>query len=231
MGKCSQCDERFILPIPCPEKLLEWAASASWRRLTRFVNLSGARGHSQDTIDQFVEVFTQRRWSEENAVHREMSKTGKALTHRERAWQKSELKLRRKSILDEMRSFTPREFDRLIVDIFESQGMTAQLVSGSANEGFDVKIWGTDGEFWGIAQCNRYAESNKIGASRIRDFAGAFMLSGATKGFYFTTSSYTRTAKRTARGFPWLTVYDGFSFVKYIEDIKFEIEKWTHQTV
>ena len=225
MGRCSQCNERFILPIPCPATLLDWAKSTSWRRLTRFVTLSGARGHQRHTIDQFVEIFTQRRFAEEHAVHRATSETGRSLTQSESEWQRSERRLQRRSILEELISFSPYEFERLIADVFSSRGMSAQAVGGAADNGIDVKIWDGSGKFWAIAQCKRYAIDNKIGASQIRDFAGAFMLSNVEKGFFFTTSTYTRHAKRTARGYPWLKLYDGDSFVKYIEELKYEIDR------
>ncbi len=224
-GLCSQCNERFILPIPCPSMLIDWAKSTTWRRLTRFVKLSGARGHSLNTIDQLIEVVNNRRWLEENKTYLAASETGRILSQQEKIWLRSERKLQRKSILDEVRSFTPGEFEKLIADIFSSQGMIAQAVGGTADNGIDVKISDQEGEFWAIAQCKRYSENNKIGASQIRDFAGAFMLSRATKGFFFSTSSYTRHAKRTARGYPWLTIYDGQSFVHYIEELKYKIDR------
>ena len=224
MGRCSQCDERFILPIPCPDQLLEWANSTTWKRLTRFVTLSGARGHDRPTIDRLIEVFTQRRWAEEHKTYRETSETGRSLTRREKIWQKAERRIQFKSILEEILSFTPYEFEQLVADVFSSKGLTARAVGGGGDDGIDVKIWGENGEFWAIAQCKRYATDNRIGASQIREFAGAFLLSNAKKGFFFTTSSFTRHAKKTARGYPWLTIYDGQDFVRYIEKLKFEIE-------
>ena len=224
MGRCSQCDDRFILPIPCPDDLLTWANSTTWERLTRFVTLSGARGHTQGTIDKFVEIVNQRRWAEEHKTYREASDSGESLTRREEIWERTERRIQRRSILDEIISYTPDEFEKLIADVFSTLGMTARTVGGSGDDGIDVKIWDETGKFWAIAQCKRYAIHNKIGASQIRDFAGAYMLSNATKGFFFTTSSFTKHAKRTARGYPWLTIYNGQSFVKYIEDLKFEID-------
>ena len=224
MGRCSQCSERFILPIPCPERLLEWAESTSWRRLTRFVDLSGARGHCQDTMGRFIEVFNQRRWDQEHAHHRSSTDIRQERSFRQTAWQKTDLKMERDSILGELISFTPLQFEELVADIFSSLGMTARAVGGSADNGIDVKIWGSDGQLFGIAQCKRYAKTNKIGASQIREFAGSYMMSKASKGFFFTTSSYTRNAKKTARGFPWLTIYNGYTFTKYIQDIKFTSE-------
>ncbi len=54
---------------------------------------------------------------------------------------------------------------------------------------------------------------------QIREFGGAFMLSNVPHGFFFTTGTLTRHARKTARGFPWLTVYDGPELVRYAERI------------
>ena len=226
MGRCSQCDKRFILPIPCADRLLEWAESTTWRRLTRFVDLSGVKGHEFDTVGQFIEIFNKRRWNEEHATHRAIPNPGASLTIREKAWRKTDLKMQREAMLDELISFTPRQFEELIADIFSSQGMHARAVGKSADNGIDVKIWNKTGQFFGVAQCKRYAISNKIGATQIREFAGSYLLSNASKGFYFTTSSFTRHAKKTARGYLWLTLYDGFTFTKYIQEIRYELDKF-----
>ena len=223
MGKCSQCDERFVLPIPCPERLLEWAQSAPWRRLTTFVDNCGPRGHCPNVVDQFVEIVTQRRFVEEHATYRQTSENGRSLSRREEQWQKSERKILRTKRLDELRQMDPTDFEKLVADIFAVQGLAARSVGRTADDGIDVKIWATDGSFWAIVQCKRYAASNRITSGQIREFAGAYLLSNARKGFYFTTSSYTRHAKRTARGYPWLTLYSGKTFVKYLESLELAI--------
>jgi restriction endonuclease Mrr len=169
-------------------------------------------------------VFTQRRWAEEHATYRAASETGESLSFRERIWRKSERNLKRRSILKEVRAMSPSDFEKLIADIFSSQGMVAHAVGGTADDGVDVRIHDRDGNLWAIAQCKRYASKNKISAFQIREFAGAFMLSKAQTGFFFTTSSFTKHAKKTARGFPWLTIYNGQSFVRYVEELKFQFD-------
>lgn len=227
MGRCARCNERFILPIPSAEDLLAWAESTTWSKLTRFVDHGGASGHSTATVDKLVEIVTKRRWAEEHKTYREASPKGKSLTRREQIWESNDRKVQRRSILEEVISFSSHEFEKLIADIFSSMGMTARAVGGSGDDGIDVKIWDQSGEFLAIAQCKRYADGNKVSAPQIREFAGAFMLSKAKKGYFFTTSSFTKGAEQTAQKYPWLTIYDGKSFVKYIEKLKYEIDRQT----
>ena len=82
-----------------------------------------------------------------------------------------------------------------------------------------------DGSKWGVAQCKRYDVGNRVSASEVREFGGAFMFSGPKNGFFFSTGLLTRNAKRTARGFPWPTTYNGPQLVNYIEKINSRIEE------
>jgi len=217
----SDLSSRFLVPTSFSNGQVQLHGS-DWHGSWHYLELADI--HATQSINS-------SRWLI-NAVgpKKTQSETGRLLSRREQIWQKSERKLQRKSILDEVRTFSPYEFEKLIADIFSSRGMAAHAVGGTADDGIDVKIWDRNGNFWAIAQCKRYAADNKIGASQIRDFAGAYMLSKAKKGFFFCTSSYTRHAKRTARGYPWLTIYDGQSFVRYIEELKYRIDHqntWT----
>ncbi len=223
-GRCSQCNARFMLPIPDPDRLLKWASSAPWSKLLQFVNNRGAAGHSRDTVREFVDILERRRWAEEYRVRREMSQSRPPLSRRERIWAESDSRLRRRRSLDELRNLGPYEFERFVADLFNAQDYVAKAVGGTADRGIDVVVCTRDGTKWGVAQCKRYAANTRVTASDIRDFGGAFMLSGAEKGFFFTTGVFTRNARRTARGFPWLTTYNGSQLVDYIEQIHRQIE-------
>lgn len=223
-GECSQCKTEVMLPIPDAKRLLDWASSAHWDNLEEFVNNEGARGHSFNTICKFIRIFERRRWTEENRIQRE-SQNSPVLSRREEIWTASDRRLQRRQSLEELRSFDPYKFERFIAELFELQGYIAKATGGTNDGGIDVQIRGQDGILWGVAQCKRYNAHTRISAAEIRDFGGAFMLSGAGRGFFFTTSVLTRNAKRTARGFPWLTTYNGRQLVDYIEKINTQIEE------
>jgi len=213
-----------MVPIPCPEKLLEWAKSTTWRRLTRFIDMRGARGHSPETIDRFVKIQERRRWDQENKTYRERSNRNRVLTNRERIWNATQRKIEVEKTLSELRAIDPYEFERLVADIFDSQGYRAMAVGGVGDGGIDVKVWDQQGELWAIAQCKRYDATNIISPTQIRDFAGAFLISNAKEGFFFTTSDYSKSARRAAREYPWLSLFNGKQFVNYATELKYEFE-------
>ncbi|NOZ41365.1 MAG: restriction endonuclease [Planctomycetes bacterium] len=194
--------------------------------MLRFIDNSGARGHSRDTIDDLVRVFEIRRWAEEERVRREtaLAQNKPLLTQRERNRYAFEKRLQRQRSLEDLQKLDPSEFERFVADLFKAQGYNAEAVGGCADQGIDVRISLSDGSLWGVAQCKRYDNQNRVSASEIRDFGGAFMLSGAENGFFFTTGRLTRHAKRTAKGFRWLTTYNGPQLVDYIEKINKMLE-------
>ncbi|MCA9025778.1 MAG: zinc-ribbon domain-containing protein [Planctomycetaceae bacterium] len=117
---CSKCGAKFMLPIPVASCLPEWALSAPWPKLLRFVNNSGARGHSPGTINEFTRIIEQRRWEEEARVrYRAATSEGRpVLSQRERIWEVSESRLRRRHKLEELQRLCPHEFERLNADLF-----------------------------------------------------------------------------------------------------------------
>ena len=225
-GEYARSVTRFILPIPDEQRLLSWASSTTWSKLLRFRDNYGARGHSRETIDDFIRVFEHRRWAEEERVRRETALAQKKplLSQQEHMQSAFEKRMQRQKSLEDLQKLDPYEFERFVADLFNAQGYNADAVGGCADQGIDVRISLRDGRLWGVAQCKRYDNQNRVSASAIREFGGAFMLSGAEKGFFFTTGQLTRHAKRTAKGFPWMTTYNGPQLVDYIEKINEMLE-------
>ena len=221
MGRCSQCDARFILPIPDAQQLLGWASTTPWDKLLRFLNNSGARGHSESTINKFVRIYETRRWAEEERVRRETAqkKNQPLLSRREKIWETSEQRLRRRKTLEELHALDPSKFEQFVADLYSAQGYIAKATGGYADNGIDVQIETSEGKLWGVAQCKRFDPQNRVAGKQIREFGGAYMQSGADHGFFFTTGLYTRHANRTAQGFPWLTIYNGQRLTEYISRI------------
>ena len=51
-------------------------------------------------------------------------------------------------------------------------------------------------------QAKKYGSGTTVGGSDIRDFYGSLALHKASKGVFFTTSTFTKQAAETAQGFP-----------------------------
>ncbi len=103
-----------------------------------------------------------------------------------------------------MRSLSSAAFERLIIDVLLKMGY-----GGSKREAGKHVGHSNDGGIDGVIredalgldfiylQAKRYAEDNTVGSDAIRNFAGALVANGATKGVFVTTSRFTSEAKQT----------------------------------
>ncbi len=221
-ARCEACGGEFILPFVDADRLLEWVQTAPWDDLDEAIRTNIGRGHSRTTVTRLVQLFEKRREREIWRLERE--EHGEVLTGRDRLWRalerQDEQRQWQQQTLEEILCLDPSSFERMIADLFSTQGYQARAVGGTDDQGIDVKIWDSSGSLWGVAQCKRYGPEGRIASRDIRDFAGSYLISGAEMGFYFTTGNLTRDAKQTAKQFPWLTVYEGVKLLNYVLKIR-----------
>lgn len=221
---CEECGGDFIIPFSNGEALIAWIQSAPWDQVEEAVRTNIGQGHSQRTVRQLVEQFEQRRNQEIWRLERE--EHGAALSSRERLWRAVDRREKRRQWIQEsfaeLLSLDPYAFEQFVADLFSRQGYRAVAVGGTADSGIDVEIRTESGTLWGIAQCKRYEREGRVRARDIRDFAGSYLISGAEVGFYFTTGSLTKDAKKTAKLMPWLTVYHSEKLLEYIKSVRRE---------
>ena len=109
-------------------------------------------------------------------------------------------------LLERVRNSSPQFFENLIVDLLLAMGYggtsedAARALGQSGDNGVDGVI---DQDPLGVdqiyVQAKRYVEGNNVGAGAIRDFFGALNLKKAQKGIFFTTSTFSPSAKQTAK--------------------------------
>lgn len=92
----------------------------------------------------------------------------------------------------------PRRYEEVVASVFRNIGYRVRLTSYSADGGIDIHVLDGIGDSVSGIQVKR--SKNKIGASQIREFGGALLLNGLTRGVYVTTSEYTGGAVNTAEG-------------------------------
>ena len=93
-----------------------------------------------------------------------------------------------------------REFEELAGEFFEIMGYTVSLTPVTGDKGIDLYIRFGDSPTFSVAQCKHW--QTPIGAPTVREFYGAFVDSGATRGFLIATNGFTETAKAFAEGKP-----------------------------
>lgn len=112
-------------------------------------------------------------------------------------------------LLSRIRELPPSFFERLVVDLIVAMGYggsreyVVRAVGRSGDEGIDgivnEDVLGLDRVY---IQAKRYAEGNAITREQIQQFAGALVGHGASKGVFFTTSSFAKTAAEYAQRVP-----------------------------
>lgn len=115
---------------------------------------------------------------------------------------RSDRQLREKlteELLENVKGLTPDRFERLVVKLLVEMGYgDGKRVGGSGDGGIDGII---DRDPLGLEkvyiQAKRWTQS--VGEPEIRNFSGSLDAKGAAKGVFITTSSFSRTAERTAR--------------------------------
>ena len=108
-------------------------------------------------------------------------------------------------LIERVQSMPPVFFEQLLVKLLVRMGYggsfkeAGQDLGKSGDGGVDGVI---DQDRLGVdqvyIQAKRYAEGNPVGAGAIRDFFGALNMKRATKGIFFTTSGFSKSARETA---------------------------------
>ncbi|TRA97292.1 restriction endonuclease [Agrobacterium salinitolerans] len=108
-------------------------------------------------------------------------------------------------LLERVRAAPSGFFERLIVNLLLAMGYggsaaeAGRALGRSGDDGVDGVI---DQDALGLdrvyIQAKRYAASNTVGPSAIRDFFGSLDRHKATKGLFVTTSTFTASARETA---------------------------------
>lgn len=113
------------------------------------------------------------------------------------------------NLLSRIRDLPPSFFEKLVVDLIVAMGYggsreyVVQAVGRSGDEGIDgivnEDVLGLDRVY---IQAKRYADGNTVGREQIQQFAGALVGHAASKGVFFTTSSFAKTAQEYAQKVP-----------------------------
>jgi restriction system protein len=109
--------------------------------------------------------------------------------------------------------YDPKAFEAQVAGIFRSYGYHVVETPYQGDHGVDLKVF-KDNEY-AVVQCKRHAKP--IGEPVIRDFFGALQHEGADHGFVVTTSRFTESAHRWAKGKRILLV-DGVGLQKMLDE-------------
>ena len=134
-----------------------------------------------------------------------------------------------REILDTILSKTPREFEKLVVQLLQKMGYGGEIndsgtVTQSSNDGGIDGIIREDVLGFGRIhiQAKRYTIGNNISREDIQKFVGALAVAQSDKGVFITTSSFSRGAyeyvKNLNSSSANIVLIDGQQLAEYIYD-------------
>ena len=104
-------------------------------------------------------------------------------------------------ILHTLRLMNPVEFEKVVANIWESQGWNVQLTPQSSDRGVDI-IATKEETFESrryLIQAKKYGKNNKVNSEEIQRYAGLYARDEQVDSvFVVTSSSFTSEAKRVA---------------------------------
>jgi restriction system protein len=131
-------------------------------------------------------------------------------------WQKGRRLLARARKLEDLRAFSPDDFEALVAKLFESYGHNVELVGGNADHGVDIIVMNGLGDKW-VVQCKRY--SGSVGEPVVRDLYGTMLHEEAQGAYLMTTGTFTKQAQAWAVEKP-IILYDGEALIELIHRTK-----------
>jgi HJR/Mrr/RecB family endonuclease len=111
----------------------------------------------------------------------------------------------------------PREFEKLVAELFIEKGYQVQLTQATRDGGKDIMIIDKSlGDFLIYAECKKFAPHRPVGVSIISDLAGRIDNDRATAGIVITTSYFSPEAQIFTR-----KIQHKMSLVDYLK-----LESW-----
>jgi len=163
-------------------------------------------------LDRFPEYVTWRRGSNQGEQRISAGAQATAITEETTPEEQIEIsyqeltRVLESELLQRLYQITPNMFETLVVDLLIAMGYgggraeMGQAIGHSGDGGIDGIIkedpLGIDIVY---IQAKRYADKNTVGRPAIQGFAGSLDGVGATKGIFFTTSTFSSGAKEFAK--------------------------------
>jgi hypothetical protein len=141
------------------------------------------------------------------------------MSHKQvREWKIIEMDMR-----NNFKRLTPREFEKLVADIFERMGYEVGLTPKGADYGADVVA--KRGEDTLVVQVKRFSLSHKVSNRDVQRLLGSMWKYGANKAVFVTSSEYTGFAYEQAKDAP-IELWNHEKLCEMIEKYILKIESY-----
>ncbi|MDF2605886.1 MAG: hypothetical protein K0S34_76 [Bacillales bacterium] len=109
--------------------------------------------------------------------------------------------------VNDMLKLHHNDFEKLVADYFSLLGYKSEVTQKTADGGKDVIMWDSKNNKI-LVECKRYTPGNKVDVKLIRQLKGTMAIEKVNKGYFVTTSSFTKSALAEAEKLD-ITTIDG----------------------
>lgn len=125
---------------------------------------------------------------------------GIAYLIRFRMKQKQEEEYMQIQTIEQFQKMDPFEFERYVGWVFDKLGFKTKVTQEAGDHGLDIITSKDQGNY--VVQVKRYKTEKLIGEEEVRNFYGSFVDTGAERGYFVTTSDYSKPAQEWAKNRP-----------------------------
>jgi len=110
------------------------------------------------------------------------------------------LLLKIKENVDIIDKLTPREFEELVCEILDKNGLTVKLTKQTHDGGKDIIVCENRliGNYLIYVECKKYSKNRPVGRDAVQQLYGTVVLDRATAGLLVTSSYFSKEAKSEA---------------------------------
>lgn len=92
---------------------------------------------------------------------------------------------------------TPREFEELVCEVLDKNGLTVKLTKQTCDGGKDIIVCENKliGNFLTYVECKKYRKDRPVAVNLVRELYGAVMADNVTAGLLITSSYFSREAE------------------------------------
>lgn len=122
-----------------------------------------------------------------------------------------------------MYKISPRDFEKVVEQVFRDEGFDTRLTQQTRDGGVDIIATKTDPFGESIVfyiECKRYASQNKVNVELIRELFGVMQADRVNKGYLITTSDFSKDAREfIGKQEKLLTLVDGNKIYEMIKRV------------
>lgn len=207
--KCTKCGAILFAPFTSADALLDWARTAPWERLAEYVRGGYASGYSQDVINKFVQIWTNRRWGEEDKCRTGLVESRVLRSEFSRLMDRWKPGTKSDPLLE-------NAFENLIVSVFGSLGYQ-RTKAYKFGESYSCAEISSNDQRVGLVIFPASPNAPAFGITDVRAAALQLTKMPGCRGHIFSTTGFTPQARMEAKKHRKLKTYNSMDLAWLVD--------------